>query len=415
MATTAIRRVPFYGWIVVSSLSLTQVVSWGIVYYSFSLFLTPMTREFDWSQTRVAGAFSVALLISGLAALPIGRFIDRHGARGVLLTGSCLAALLLIAWSRVQTLTAFYAIWLGMGLAMAAVLYEPAFAIVVAWFTRQRALALTILTSVGGLASTIFVPATAALVAAMGWRTTLLYLAGLLAIVNIPLYALVVRSRPADLGMRPDVTGDDAAGVAPETRAASAIAPIGLSPRAAWLVAIMFGFSSLSSATAFVHVFPFLVERGYSTRAAAFAVAAIGAAQVPARLAFALVVRVLPAGWIASSIFVMQALGLVCLGFVMHASLLLLPFAFLFGFANGLMTLIRPLLVAERFDLAQYGSISGTIAFCGQLARAGGPILGAWVATTWRYEIVWCLLAALLCLGAAGMRLLERLPAHPHQ
>src|SRR5689334_2132824 len=181
-----VGRMPFYGWIVVSSLGLTQVVSWGIIYYAFAVLVAPMARDLGWSATQIAGAFSAALLASAIAALPLGRCIDHYGARRVLLLGSCAAVLLLIAWARVQTLVAFYAIWLGMGLAMAATLYEPAFAVVVTWFVRRRALALTILTSVGGLASTIFVPAVAASIDTHGWRATLLGLAGLLAVINLP-------------------------------------------------------------------------------------------------------------------------------------------------------------------------------------------------------------------------------------
>jgi MFS family permease len=403
-----VRRPPFYGWIVVSSLSLTQVVSWGIVYYAFAVFMAPMTRELGWSQTQIAGAFSLAVLASAIAALPLGHYIDRYGARPILLTGSCIAVLLLIAWARVQTLVAFYAIWCGMGVAMAATLYEPAFAIAVAWFIRRRALALTILTSVGGLASTIFVPAIAASIDARGWRATLLGLAGLLAIVNVPLYAFVVRSRPSDLRMRPDGDWD----AAPDASAA-ARRPVSVkgTPETAWMLAIIFGLSSLSSAAAAVHVFPFLVARGFTTQSAALGIAAVGAAQVPARLAFGAVARFIPGPWIAPSIFAMQALAFACLGFTSRTSVFVGLFAILFGCANGLMTLVKSMLVADRFDLTRYGSISGTIAFCGQLARAVGPIVAAWLASVWQYEPVWWLLAGVLCIGAVAMRVIERQPA----
>jgi MFS family permease len=401
-------REPFYGWIVVSSLSLTQVVSWGVVYYGFAVFMAPIARELGWSQTQIAGAFSLAVLASAVSALPIGHYIDRHGARRVLLIGSCGAVLLLIAWARVQTLTAFYAIWCGMGLVMAASLYEPAFAVAVAWFVRRRALALTILTSVGGLASTIFVPAIAAAIDAWGWRATLLCLAGLLGIVNVPLYAFVVRSRPADLRMRPDGDGDATSVARAATAPAASARSVQWTPDAAWLLAVIFGLSSVSSAVAAVHVFPFLVEHGFTTQSAALGVAAVGAAQVPARLTFGAVARFLPTPWIAPSIFLMQALGFACLGFASRTPVFVGLFAILFGFANGLTTLVRSMLVAERFDLARYGSISGTIAFCGQLGRAAGPIAAAWLATAWRYEPVWWGLAGVLCIGAAAMRFIER-------
>ena len=130
-----------YGWVIVATLSVTETVTWGIVYYGFPVFLRPMEQDLGASRVAVTGAFSVGLGVSALAALPVGRWIDRHGARGLMTAGSCLATVLTFAWGRVETLPALYAVWLLMGLAMAATLYEPAFAAVVSWFPRRGATA----------------------------------------------------------------------------------------------------------------------------------------------------------------------------------------------------------------------------------------------------------------------------------
>src|SRR5262249_47396610 len=128
-----------YGWIVVAGLCLTETVSWGILYYGFPVFLGPMEAELGWSRVALTGAFSVGLAASALAALPAGPWIDRHGARALMTAGSCMATLLVLAWSRIDGLLAFYVLWFLMGLALAATLYEPAFAAVVGWFpTRHR-------------------------------------------------------------------------------------------------------------------------------------------------------------------------------------------------------------------------------------------------------------------------------------
>ena len=94
--------------------------------------------------------------------------------------------------------------------------------------------------------------------------------------------------------------------------------------------------------------------------------------------------------------------------FASRRPLFVAVFAVSFGFANGLSTLVRSTLVAERFALSQYGSISGIIAFCGQLGRSAGPLLAAWLATVigW-YEPVWWLLAALVGAAALAMRLID--------
>src|SRR5437879_9381888 len=155
IALTASPRV-YYGWIIVGSLSITETVSWGILYYGFPVMLRPMEADLGFSRIELTGALSIGLLTSALAALPVGRWIDRHGARGIMTLGSCLATTLLFVWSRIESLGALYAVWALMGLAMAATLYEPAFAAIVGWFPlRDRDRALLVVALVAALASTI--------------------------------------------------------------------------------------------------------------------------------------------------------------------------------------------------------------------------------------------------------------------
>src|SRR5918912_2574974 len=205
-------RVVYYGWLLVLTLGVTETISWGVLFYAFSVFLAPMERELGWSRGAMTGAFSVALLLAGLAAVPIGRWLDRHGPRLLMTAGSCLASLLVLAWAAVTELGPFYLVWAGIGLTMAAVLYDPAFATVTVWFERQRVRALTAITLMAGLASTIFIPLAGWLVVTLGWREALLVLAAVLAIGTIPPHALVLRRRPEDLGLAPDgrPTGQEA-------------------------------------------------------------------------------------------------------------------------------------------------------------------------------------------------------------
>src|SRR2546425_8482135 len=213
-----------YGWIVVAGLCVTETVSWGILYSGFPVVLRPMEAELGYSRVQLTGAFSVGRGLAALAALPVGRWIDRHGARALMTLGSCLGVALLVLWSRVQSLPALYAVWTAMGLVLAATLYEPAFAAVVGWFaTGPRDRALLVVTLVAGFASTIFMPIEAWLLARLGWRTALLVLAVVLAVLTIPIHALVLRRPPrpetvhagaAHAGSVPGVTLGAAAGTA---------------------------------------------------------------------------------------------------------------------------------------------------------------------------------------------------------
>src|SRR5690606_6972779 len=124
----------YYGWVIVSVLSITQLTSWGILYYAFSVISPFMQAELGWSQVEVTGAFSLAMFLNGLMALPVGRWVDARGTRALMSVGSCFAVLLLLAWARVESLVAFYLVWAGIGLIMACVFYEPAFAVIAVWF-----------------------------------------------------------------------------------------------------------------------------------------------------------------------------------------------------------------------------------------------------------------------------------------
>ena len=146
----------YYGWVLVATLGVTETISWGVLYYAFSVILTPMEHDLGWSRATVTGAFSLALVLSGLGAAPVGRWLDGHGARGLMTIGSVAGALLMVAWARVADPLGFYVIWAGIGIVMAMTLYEPAFAVVAQWFDRKRNRALTAVTLMAGFASTIF-------------------------------------------------------------------------------------------------------------------------------------------------------------------------------------------------------------------------------------------------------------------
>jgi MFS family permease len=164
---------PYFGWVIVGVLALTETISFGVLAYAFAVFLVPMQHELGWSPTAITGAYSLAVVVSGLAAIPVGWWLDRHGARALMTLGSAAATVLVLAWSKVEDLTALYAIWAGIGLVMAAVLYEPAFAVIATWFAQARPQALAVLTVVAGFASVVFTPLAGWLVEVQGWRGAL--------------------------------------------------------------------------------------------------------------------------------------------------------------------------------------------------------------------------------------------------
>lgn len=378
LVSAAARKGLYYGWVVVGTLAATETISWGILYYAFAAFLVPMQQELGWSTAALTGAYSLALLISGLAALPVGRWVDRRGPRLLMTLGSIGGALLLVAWARVEALPAFYLLWAAMGLVLAATLYEPAFTVVAVWFRQARSRALLLLTFVAGFASTIFLPVATALIERAGWRQALVILAIFLAATTIPAHALILRRRPEDLGLQPDGAPPAAAArTGPDEREGVSL-HTALREHAFWWLTAAFFFGTLSSVAVAVHLIPFLLHGGYSPGFAALATGLIGATQVAARVVVTAVGSRVSAVPLTAAVFALQgAAVLILLGWRQASGVLLA--VVLLGAGRGAVTLMRATLIAERYGRTHYGAIGGTLAFFVSGAAALAPV-GAGVA-----------------------------------
>ncbi len=396
----------YYGWVIVAGLSLTETVSWGIVYYGFSALLRPMEEDTGWSRVEATGAFSLSLLVAAVAAVPVGRWLDRRGPRALMTFGSCLGTALVFAWARVESLPALYAVWAGLGLAMAATLYEPAFAVIVGWFGRQRHRALTIVTLAAGLASTIFVPLATWLALRHGWRAALLVLAVVLGLTTIPVHALLLRRNPRGAG-REDGEASEAAPAPPSVDLDEA-----LRTPMFWIIGAAFVVAQFASVAVGVHMIPFLVERGWTLSSAAAAVGWVGAMQVAGRLFFTPISARLSHLWVTGSIFLVQALATALLAALAHLPSII-PAIVLLGAANGLSTLARATTVAELFGPANYAAIAGALAVGTQAARAVGPVGASLLLTALGgYErVFWLFVAALLLAGIGVLALGPRVAA----
>lgn len=401
-AAAASSRGFYYGWVLVLALGVTETASYGILSYAFPVFLDPMGRELGWSRTAMTGAFSLAFLVSGLAAIPLGHWVDRHGARGVMTVGSMLAVGALLGWSRVTSLAAFYLLAVGLGLAMAAVFYEPAFAVVASWFVRLRSRALTVLTFLGGFASVVFVPLATALVERHGWRMALLELAVILALLTLPAHALLLRRRPEDLGLQPD------GGFGPRGTRPSSPGRPGVSLRVAlrsagfrWLL-VAFGLSALVTTGVSVHLIPLLLERGFTPGFAGLAIGTLGLMALPGRLVFTPLGSRWPRSVVTASIFVLSALGFGVL-LATRSAVGVWVFVVVFGAGFGAITPARAALVAEHYGRESYASISGVLALVIALARAASPVglSVLWSADASYLSVLWMLLGVSLTSAVA--------------
>ncbi len=403
----------YYGWVLVWIVSFTELVSWGVLYYAFSVLIVPMGDDLGWSRVQMTAAFSVGGLVAGLAGIPVGRWVDRHGARWLMTVGSIGAALMVLAWSTVQSLPMFFLIWVGIGLTMAAVLYEPTFVIVATWFRRDRNRALAVLTFTGGLASVVFLPLTNWLVEGFGWRESLVVLAIILAVTTILPHALFVRHQPSDLRLAPDGArpveilhvADPSAAVHPAQPPEVANVPLGdaMHTTQFWWIATSFAVIWGCAVAVQIHLIPYLQDEGFSPAFAATAAGAIGLLKLPGRIVFAPLADRFGHRPTSIAIFVLHASGIAVLAMA-DSAVGVWAFVVLFSAGNGALTLMRASLVADVFGLRAYGAISGTMAFVSQSAMAAGPLIVSLLVVAWGgYVPVYWVLAVVVTISALGI------------
>ncbi|MGR4883273.1 MFS transporter [Streptomyces sp. LARHCF249] len=368
------------------ALCATQITSWGIVYYAFPVLLPRLTADTGWSTSAATAAFSLALLVSAVAGIPIGRILDRRGPRAVMTAGSTLGTLALLLVAAAPNLTVFTIGWLLAGVAMAATFYPPAFAALTRWWGRDRVRALTIVTLAGGLASTVFAPLTALLAEHLTWRATYAVLAVILAVITVPAHALALRAPwPA----------------APPQPPAVDRTPIPRS-RPFLLLAAAFTLSSFAMYAVVMGLIPLLTERGATPTQAAWALGLGGAGQTLGRTLYA--------SLSTRTSVTTRTVTLITLGGATTAALAVVPgpvpllvlLAVLAGVVRGNLTLLQATAVTDRWGTTHYGRLSALLGAPAHITAALAPWAGAALAgPLGGYPHLFAVLAAISLIATA--------------
>ena len=376
----------------INGLGLAQLCSWGSLFYSFPLIAQAMGAELGWSKAERRRAVELGLALMGLAAYPIGAAIDRGHGRLVMTGGSLAAGLLLVLWAQADGLALFYVAAAGIGAMQAATLYEPAFAVVA---RRAGALharpGITALTMWGGFASTVFIPLIQLLIDAVGWRDTLLVLGAINIVICGAANYLAIESVP-------DAPVPHIASGTVVRR--SAIGEVVRLP-AFWALAIAFtAYSAMFSGFTF-HVYPLLVERGFDLASVVGAIAIIGPAQVAGRVAVSVFAPRAPVRAVGSVIVAVFPLAFLALEFMPPDFRWVALFAIGFGAVNGIITIVRGLIVLELITRRAYGAVNGALSVPATLSRALAPagLAALWTATGSYDAVLFAVIALALVLA----------------
>ena len=341
---------------IVVALGVAQTLAWASSYYLPAILAEPIGRELGLSAGWVFGAFSVALLVSAAAGPYAGARIDRLGGRGVLMASSVLFAAGLALLGLADGPGLLFTAWLVLGLAMAAGLYDAAFSALATIYGLGARGPITGVTLLGGFASTVGWPISAALEAEFGWRLACFAWAGAHLVIALPLYALLPPPRAAT----------------PVTPAADEPPPAGMFSRPMLLLGFVFAATWFTSTAMGAHLPGLLIAAGASPGAALFAAGLVGPAQVAARLLeFGLLRRTHPllSGRLAALAHLAGA------GFFL---LLGAPAAYLFtvlhGAGNGVMTIAKGTLPLALFGTVGYGARQGWLGGPARIGQAAAPL-----------------------------------------
>jgi MFS family permease len=405
----------FFGWWIVLGLFLILFNTAGMGFYVFPVFISPLQAEFGWSMTQVSTGVAIFAIVMGLSGPVIGVLIGRFGVRRTMLATALLASLSNLGFAAMQSLWMLYLLMMLTGFAIAGITVLPAQTAITNWFNRYRGRAMALAFLGPGAGGFLLPPFNEFLIRLWGWRLAWVFAAVVLWLLVIPLVAGLIRTKPSEMGLRPDgsVPGE-------EGGEEIAVELSGLSVRRAlasqtfWLLIGIFLLQVTGLSALNFHFVPFAEQQaGFTAQQAAFFYGlAVG---------FSLGGRLL-AGWLADR--VKPNLVMVLTGFLMAcgpAALelfivrlglrnvdLLWLYAVPYGIGFGANAIIVPILVGRCFGELNFAKISGIMGLGFAIGVVVGiPLAGNIFDRTGSYEIV-IVLAVVGCLISAVLALFVR-------
>ena len=390
-------------WALAWRLALGQIVAWGVLYYAFTVVVGPMQAGTGWSRTFLNSGLSLGLLAWGALALPVGAWIQRRGGRALMACASAVGGVGLVLMGLAPSPAAYVAAWLMLGAAMAGLLYDSAFAVVTHTFGPHYRRGITLITLVGGLASTVFIPLAQLAVDALGWQHALVALGAFQIAVGVPLHLFGVPPLARSAGtqsrapaaerwrgwwaeFRRDVSDPRFVGLALWFTAYSAAFTGLIFQQIPVLQALRVENATIVQAIAFFGPMQVLGRFVLATRAHHFSTLRVGRWALAALVAAVLLVLLAPTtpAW-------------------------LIVYAAMAGLGNGVLTIVRGTAIAELFGRGRYAELNGALSAPGVLAKSIAPLaLAALWSATGDPRMVFAGVLALLLLAAGGLLLAAR-------
>lgn len=397
----------FYGWVVVGAVFVMLAVSGGLGFYNTTVYLSRLTLEQGFSVRAASGATAVFFGVAGVANLPIAGLLARRDPRWVVTAGALLAGGATVLLGRVGELWQLYATYALFGVGFAGCGLVPGTTIVTRWFSRRRAVALSVATtglSAGGI---VLTPLSAALITRHGLAEVAPWLGVAFVLGVVPITLALVRGDPGALGLRPD--GD---AVIEGVPLAVAGTPFREALRSRFFLAVTGGYVLvfLAQVGGMAHLFNLVSERENAVLAAT-AVSVLAVASIVGRLL---------GGWVLNRL-TLRALALICAAgqglalFVLAAAggpAVLLSGATLLGLTVGNLLVLHSLLLADGFGVRDFPRIYSISQLFATVGVAAGPfVVGAVHDAAGGYGLAMTLAGIASFAAAAVLATVARIPA----
>lgn len=398
-------------------LALGLLLIYAGTYYAFPALLPVLEAQTGWGKPALALGPTLGAL--GMAALtPLtGRVVDAGLGRRMLIAMPGLAALAMLILAVAPGPVWWWGAWIVVGAAQAGCVYETVFSTLTRRFGDKARGPITQITLIAGFSGTLTFPLGHWLGQALGGQGAFVGFAALTAFGTIPLYLVALRLMGPDKGS--DTGSDTGSDMGSDTGPAQGRRDAGGSAvRAAlrrpafWGIALIFAAAWMDHGLLLTYILPLFHDRGISPALATLAAACLGPAQVAGRLVLMLGgarIRNRTATKVSLALVALAALVLIGAG---AAPGLVFVVVVAQGAGMGLMSIMRPMLLAELLGRRGFGAVSGLAAVPPLLAGALAPSLGAQLLEAWGMPGIRGALVGLSALALAlALAMLRRPPA----
>lgn len=408
----------FYGWLLVLVGFLGNLVHDGVSFWTFGLFLKPVSEELGTSRTALTLAFSLFVATVYSVGIVIGPLLDRYGPRFLMAAGALLCGASLLGLSQVTSLGQFYLLYILVGLGVACFGGLVPDTVVAKWFVRHRGRATALVTMGFSTSGFVVAPGIQYLISHFGWRSAWLAL-GLMAWALLIVPALLfMRRQPEDMGLLPDGEPDRApqpSGATSASQATEALAPPGKEPTwslkealrtpALWLIIVSFNLGYLSGPGFLVHLVPYLTDKGFGPGLATTTLGLFAFFMTLSKPFWGLLAERIHVRYCTIAACLASAVGLTLVVYAGSTwAILLLVVAY--ALARGGYVVLHALTWANYFGRSFLGTIRGVLLPLNLVSLGGGPLFAAFVYdVTHSYQMALLIMAALLALSAGVMAL----------